>query len=98
MLVPAVPPAPLVAPVTVLPPEDQPPAGAQPNDEWWYFGVIGGMGLLCLLAQAFVFTQNRDDWWVGLVGAALVSLWLYANTQDTTKWQANPGPTDRRTR
>jgi hypothetical protein len=82
----------------MLPPEDRPPArsSAQTTGDVWYFGFIGAIGVVILVSQAFMILNGRDDVVVGIIGAAVVAIWLYANTQDVTKWQANPGPTDRK--
>ncbi len=81
-----------------LPPDDRPPARAQAqtSGDWLYFALIGAIGVLILVAQAFMILNGRDDVIVGGIGAAVIALWLYANTQDVTQWQANPGPTDRK--
>lgn len=83
--------------MSVLPPEDRPPIRerAQSGQDWWYFAVIGAVGVLGLVFQALVFAQGRDDVWLGVIGGALVGIWMAAMKADSTDWQANPGPLDR---
>lgn len=78
--------------MNTLPADDQPPTPRgtplSPGDHL-YFAVIGGIGVLCLIAQALVFAGGYTNLGLGMIGALFTGIWAYAIGADATDRHTN---------